>query len=334
VCSALALIVIAPVTACSSSQGVSGTTPANSAAKGPRITVDMITHGQSFDPFWSLVQKGAQAAATDFNVDLVYRSPSTTNLRDEASLISKAAGQRPKGLVVTIPDATVLSGPVRQVVSAGVPVIVMNVGADVYQQVGALTFVGQDEITAGEEAGRQLAGAGVRKALCVIHEEKNIALVNRCTGFARALAAAGGSVRVLHVNGAHLNSAANAIEAALKADRGIDGVLTTGIIGFEAAGGALQVLNEFGKIKLGTFDVSTPDLNAVSNGQAQFVIDQQPFLEGYDAVQAMAMEVRFGQHPFGPILTGPSLVTKANAARVAELYKNTGIPLFNGGYPL
>jgi simple sugar transport system substrate-binding protein len=111
-------------------------------------------------------------------------------------------------------------------------------------------------------------------------------------------------------------------------------VLTTGILGFEAAGGALQSLNEFGTVKLGTFDVSTPDLNAVTNGQAQFVIDQQPFLEGYDAVQGMAMEVRYGQHPFGPILTGPSLVTKANAAQVAQLYKNTGIPLFNSGYPL
>src|SRR5205807_10578644 len=132
-----------------SSQGVSDTTPANSAAKGPRITVVMVTHGQSFDPFWALVQKGAQTAAADFNVSLVYRSPATTNPQDEASLVAQAVAQRPKGLGVTIPDAAVLSGPVRQAVSAGLPVIVMNVGADVYQNVGALTFVGQDELTAG-----------------------------------------------------------------------------------------------------------------------------------------------------------------------------------------
>jgi ABC-type sugar transport system, periplasmic component len=59
-----------------SSQGVSGQTPARSAQSGPRITVDMVTHGQAFDPFWALVQKGAQAAAKDFNVNLVYHSPS------------------------------------------------------------------------------------------------------------------------------------------------------------------------------------------------------------------------------------------------------------------
>jgi simple sugar transport system substrate-binding protein len=209
----------------------------------------------------------------------------------------------------------------------------MNVGVSVYQDVGGLTFVGQDENAAGQEAGREMADAGVTKALCVIHEEQNTALVDRCAGFAQALAARGGSVTVLHVNGAQLNSAANAIEAALKKDPAINGVLTTGIIGFNAAGGALQSLGKFGTIKLGTFDVSTQDLNAVINGQALFVIDQQPFLEGYMAVQVTAFEVRYSQHPFGPIFTGPSLVTKANAAQVQQLYKSTGIPLFNGGYP-
>lgn len=329
---ALALTACLSLAACSG-QGVSGTTPARSAASGPRIKVIMVTHGQAFDPFWALVKKGAQTAARDFNVNLVYHSPATTNPREEASLISQAAAQRPKGLVVTIPDAAVLAGPARRAVSAGVPVVVMNVGVSVYRNVGALTFVGQDEIAAGQEAGREMAGAGVRKALCVIHEEKNIALADRCSGFAKALAARGGSIRVLHVNGADPNSAANAIESALKADPAINGVLTTGILGFNAAGGAVQAMNAFGKIKLGTFDVSTQDLNAVINGQALFVIDQQPFLEGYQAVQVSAFEARYGQHPFGPIFTGPSLVTKANAAQVAQLYKSTGVPLFKSGYP-
>jgi len=330
----LALIACLSLAACSSSsQGISGQTPPRSAAEGPRVTVAMVTHGQAFDPFWALVKEGAQTAAKDFNVNLLYSSPNTTNPQEQASLITKAAAQHPKGLVVTIPDAAVLSAPIKQAAAAGIPVIVMNVGVDVYQNVGGLTFVGQDETVAGQEAAREMAAAGVHKALCVIHEEQNTALVQRCAGFATGLTATGGSVTTIHVNGAQLNSAANAIEAALKADPSIDGVLTTGILGFDAAGGALQSLGKFGTIKLGTFDVSTQDLNAVAGGQALFVIDQQPFLEGYMAVQVTAFEVRYSQHPFGPILTGPSLVTKANVAQVQQLYKSTGVPLFNGGYP-
>jgi len=130
-----ALVVCLGLAACSSSQGVSGQTPARSAQSGPRITVDMVTHGQAFDPFWALVKKGAQTAATDFNVNLVYRSPSTTNPQEEASLISQAAAGKPKGLVVTIPDAAALSPAVKQASSAGIPVVVMNVGVSVYQNV-------------------------------------------------------------------------------------------------------------------------------------------------------------------------------------------------------
>jgi simple sugar transport system substrate-binding protein len=328
----LALAGCLALAACSS-QGVSGQTPARSAQSGPRITVDMVTHGQAFDPFWALVKKGAQTAATDFNVNLVYRSPSTTNPQAQASLISQAAATKPKGLVVTIPDAAALSGAIKQASSSGIPVIVMNVGVSVYQNVGGLTFVGQDESAAGQEAGNEMARAGVTKALCVIHEAQNTALTDRCSGFAKALQAKGGSVTVLHVNGARLAQAADAIQAALKKDPSINGVLATGIIGFNAAGGALQALGKFGTVKLGTFDVSTQDLNAVINGKALFVIDQQPFLEGYMAVQVSAFEARYGQHPFGPVFTGPSLVTTANAAQVLQLYKSTGVPLFNGGYP-
>jgi len=329
----LALVVGLALAACSSSPGVSGQTPVNSTTSGPRITVAMVTHGQAADPFWALVKDGAQTAANAFNVNLVYSSPVTTNPQQQAALITKAAAQHPKGLVVTIPDAAVLSGPIKQASSAGIPVIVMNVGANVYQNVGALTFVGQNEMVAGQEAAREMAGNGVHKALCVIHEEQNTALVQRCAGFTEALAAKGGSVTTIHVDGAHVNSAATVIENALKADPSINGVLTVGIEGFQAAGGALQSLGKFGTIKFGTFDISAQDLNAVSNGQALFVIDQQPFLEGYMAVQVTALEARYGQHPFGPILTGPSLVTKANVAQVQQLYKSTGVPLFNGGYP-
>jgi simple sugar transport system substrate-binding protein len=92
-------------------------------------------------------------------------------------------------------------------------------------------------------------------------------------------------------------------------------------------------MNLFGKVRFGTFDVSVADLTAVQNGQALFVIDQQPFLEGYAAVQVAAFDVRYGQHPYQPIFTGPSFVTKANADKIAQLYKNTGIALFQGGYP-
>ena len=330
--SLVAALLFAWLLAACSNQGTSGATPTNAVA-GSRITVAMVTHGQSFDPFWSLVQKGAQQAASDFNVALTYQSPSTTNPQAQATMITQAAAKKPDAMVVTIPDPAVLAGRIRQVSSAGIPVVVVNVGDTAYQSVGALTYVGQPDYLAGVEAAKTMARAGVRHALCVIHEAQNVALADRCAGFTRQLTASGGSVQTLHVNGAQLHQADSAIQQALTRDRAINGVLTTGILGFEAAGGALQSLNELGTMKFGTFDVSSNGLTAVENGQLMFLIDQQPFLEGYTAVQVAAFDVRYGQHPYQPIYTGPSFVTKANVAQIQKLYKNTGIPLFQGGYP-
>src|SRR4051812_15667433 len=107
---AVALTVVA-LAACSDSNSTSGVTPANSAGQGPRITLSMVTHGQSFDPFWSLVQKGAQQAASDYNVTLKYESPKTTDPQAQATLITQATAAKPDALVATVPDASVLSEP-------------------------------------------------------------------------------------------------------------------------------------------------------------------------------------------------------------------------------
>ena len=186
-----AAVLLCSLAACSN-PGTAGTTPANSVA-GSRISIAMVTHGQAFDPFWALVKKGAEQAAADFNVALTYESPSTTNPQAQATMITQAAAKKPAAMVVTIPDPTVLAAPVKRVTSSGIPTVVMNVGDAVYKSVGALTYVGQADYLAGQEAARVMAAAGVRKALCVIHEAQNIALTDRCAGFTQQLTASGGS---------------------------------------------------------------------------------------------------------------------------------------------
>jgi simple sugar transport system substrate-binding protein len=299
-----------------------------------RISVAMVTHGQGFDPFWAQIKKGAEQAAADFNVDLRYSAPATADPREQAQLIADAAGQKTAAMVVTIPDPAVLTAPIKQASGSGLPVVVANVGVDELEQAGAVTYVGQDETLAGQEAGTAMVQAGVKHALCVVHEEQNRALTDRCDGFGKQLANSGGTVKVLHVNGAQLHAAQEAVANALRQDPTIDGVLATGILGFSASGGALQSLDAFGKVKLGSFDVSMTNLTAVQNGQAQFVVDQQPFLQGYQAVQVAAFQARFGQHPFQPVYTGPSLITKDNAAKVLQQYQgNAPVIVEQGGYP-
>ena len=110
--------------------------------------------------------------------------------------------------------------------AAGIPVITLNSGVDVYQDIGALTHVGQTETIAGNGAGERFNDAGATKILCARQEESNIALEERCDGLAETFS---GEV-VSEFMGLDDDQTAQqaAINAALSADPDIDGFMGTG----------------------------------------------------------------------------------------------------------
>ena len=110
-----------------------------------------------------------------------------------------------------------------------------------------------------------------------------------------------------------------AIDKALGEDGSIDAVMALGPPGFAGAMAALQGSHHSGQVKLATFDTSPAILAAVEDGQAAFAINQQPYLQGYLAVEILAQQARLGLHPLGTVQTGPSLVTKDNVGEVRAL---------------
>jgi simple sugar transport system substrate-binding protein len=105
---------------------------------------------------------------------------------------------------------------------AGIPVVSMNSGSDVYKELGLVAHVGQTELEAGIGGGERMAQAGVKNALCVNQEVGNVALDLRCEGFTKGLGS-GASVQVLSVSmdPTAINSA---VKAALQQNPNVDGV--------------------------------------------------------------------------------------------------------------
>src|SRR5688500_18191778 len=115
------------------------------------------------------------------------------------ALIDDAVAAQPDGLVVSFPEPG-LAPAIRRAVEAGIPVITINSGSDAFRALGVLAHVGQPEGRAGLAAGRRLARAGVRRALCVNQQVGNVGLDARCDGLRRAMRAVGGSARVLGID--------------------------------------------------------------------------------------------------------------------------------------
>ena len=143
------------------------------------ITIAVVTHGQASDPFWSVVKNGVDQAAEDMGIDVRYNAPETFDMVKMGQLIDAAVATEPDGLAVSVPDADALREPIQKAVDAGIPVVTLNSGVDVYEELGALTHIGQTETVAGEWAGERLAQEGVTNALCVNQEVGNVALDQR-----------------------------------------------------------------------------------------------------------------------------------------------------------
>lgn len=287
-----------------------------SASAQAQTRIIVVSHGQQNDPFWSIVNNGVQAGAEDAGVEVQYRAPATFDMVEMAKLIDNAVASKPDGIVVSFPDASALGKSVQNAIRRGIPVISMNSGSDEYFKYGISAHVGQTEYEAGEGGGQRMKAAGVTKALCVNHEVGNVALDLRCEGFAKGL---GGSVEVIDTGGNDPTSVRTAVSAKLNADSSIDGILTLGPL---SALPTLRALKEGGmlnKIKLASFDLASDTLEAVRDGEMEFLIDQQPFLQGYLPVVMLAQHAEYAVMPAGVVMTGPGFVTQDNAAKVIEL---------------
>jgi simple sugar transport system substrate-binding protein len=283
--------------------------------QGGNLTFAMVTHSDE-GSFWSVVKKGAEQAAKDEGVKLIW-SPSNNDPQKEAQLISAAVSQKVDGLAVSVPNADAIKGALAQAKSAGIPIITLNSGEEQSKSLGAITHVGQDESVAGEAAGARLKSEGAKKVLCIIHEQNNIGLQQRCDGVKKGF---GGDVTNLQVKGtADVATTQTEIKSKLQADKSFDAVIALNPDIAEAAKTAIKGAGS--SAKLATFDLSPDVIKDVQSGGIEFAVDQQQYLQGYLPIvflklfKTNANTVGGGQ----AVLTGPGFVDKTNADTVEKL---------------
>src|SRR4051794_4002581 len=284
--------------------------------QGSGLTFAMVTHSDE-QSFWSVVKKGAQQAADDEGVKLIW-SPSNNDNQKQAQLIDAAVSQKVDGLAISVPNADAIRDSVRKARDAGIPVVTLNSGLDDYQALGAITHVGQTEGLAGEAAGKKLKDEGATKVLCVIHEQSNIGLQQRCDGVKKGFG--GSNVDNINVKGtADIATTQTELKSKLQADKSYDAVMTLNPDIAAAAETAIKGASS--DAKLATFDLSPDVIKGIVAGTIQFAVDQQQYLQGYLPIVFLklfkdnANTIGGGQ----PLLTGPGFVDKSNAATVEKL---------------
>lgn len=312
--------VVTLAAACSSTGGAPTATDSGDTAGGvdtPRYVVAMVTHGAPGDTYWDLVRKGAEEAAKKDNIELRYSSdPQAPN---QANLVRSAVDAGVDGIAVTLPNAEAIGPAAQNAVDAGIPTVGLNAGMGEYQKYGLTGFFGQDETVAGTAAGERLAQEGKKNVLCVIHEQGNSSQEARCAGVEKGLG--GGHVELLYVNGQDLTSVQSTINSKLSQDASFDTVFA---LQAPVAMRATEAVKQSGsKARVVTFDTNAELVDAIADGRVAWAVDQQPYLQGYLAVDSLWVAKRNGG-TFGggqPVYTGPSFVDSSNVEKISEAAK-------------
>jgi simple sugar transport system substrate-binding protein len=313
---ACALVVVA---GCSSSGGKEAKdSPSKGGGGEPattqRLKIAMVTHSGEGDTFWDIVQSGAKVAARKDNVEFLYAA--NKEGKEQAQLIQTYIDQKVNGIIVTLAKPEAVKDVVKKAVAAGIPVVTINSGAEFSKEVGALSHIGQDETVAGEAVGEELNKRGKKKAICVIHEQGNVSLEARCAGVKKTFK---GTVENLNVEGTNMPASTSSIEAKLQSAKDIDAVVTLGapfaaasVKAKEGAGSSAEV---------NTFDLNAEVVKQLKAGEIGFAVDQQPYLQGYLALDELWLNKTNGNVIGGgkPILTGPALVTEKDVPALEKL---------------
>jgi simple sugar transport system substrate-binding protein len=304
------------LTACSSS---GGRTPeaANDGGGGAvasteRINVALITHAAPGDTFWDIVRKGAEEASAKDNVELQYLSDPEGGR--QAQLVEQAIDQGVDGIAVTLAKPDALAGALKKAEDVGIPVVSLNAGEDRSAELGAITHFGSNEKLAGEAVGDRLASDGYKHPICVIQEQGHVGLENRCAGVKAKVP----DTEVLYVQGTDMTQVESTVTAKLQATKAADVVIG---LGAPFTLTILQAISGAGSdAKVASFDMNAELAQKIVDGDILFTVDQQPWLQGYGAVDALWLNKRGGFEIGGgqPVLTGPTIVDQESAEQVLQ----------------
>jgi ribose transport system substrate-binding protein len=283
-----------------------------------RTTIAVIPKGTSH-VFWQSIHAGAARAASELNVDIIWRGPLREDDRD--SQVSEVEGFVSRGLsgIVLAPlDETALAVPVANAAQRGIPVVIIDSGL---KGEGYVSFVATDNRKGGALAGVQLAKllSGKGKVVLLRYSEGSDSTNNREEGFLEAIRANPG-IEVASSNqygGADVEGAYKKGESLLSSYKKPDGSLALdGIFcpNESTSFAMLRVLQDngwAGKVRFVGFDSSDNLAKGLRDGHVDALILQDPVLMGYLGVKTMVEHLQ-GKPVEKRIDTGVHVVTREN----------------------
>jgi ribose transport system substrate-binding protein len=269
--------------------------------------------------FWKSVHAGVQRAASESGTRVIWKGPLREDDRQEQiNLVESFIDMRVKGILLAPLDATALGRVATDAIRSKIPVVVFD--SSQLEAKPVVSFVATDNVLAGRLAGQHLARSmgGKGRVILLRYAEGCASTAERESGFLEALAAHPG-ITLASANqfgGATVESAFKASENLLAAHRTEGGLSVQGIFtpNESTTFGMLRALQDnglAGKVRFVGFDTSPQLVEAITKGELDAAVVQDPMEMGYRALKAMEDHLA-GKPVQQRIDTTAALVTREN----------------------
>jgi simple sugar transport system substrate-binding protein len=265
----------------------------------PRWRFALVSH-ETLDPLFVATQFGAQDAAALVRCSVQWTGSPKGSVDETVRAFRSAISGKAGGIAVSMPETRAFAPALEEARRARIPVVAFNVGAGN----GNVPYTGADPAAAGRRAAKELART-VRSGTVLLFAPKD---ANR-TQEARlrgAQAGLGRAAPVIRLSG-DPHSQEHAVETALGQHRGARGAIALDRAGTVALGNVLERAGR--KLPAGGFDLLPNDLALVTGGQLEFVVDQQPYVQGFAPVLQLFL-ARISEGTVAPWHTETAIVLR------------------------
>jgi simple sugar transport system substrate-binding protein len=282
------------LSACTGDSG--GSTPAASggtaAAAGagdfpatPKWKFVFVCHVTT-NPFFTPTQYGAQDACALLGTEFQWTGSKDSIVAEMVNATNTAISAKADGLALAAVDKAAFKAPVDRALDAGIPVVTYNAdGSREDKGTSRLAYIGQGLYESGYALGqRALQQVDSGAVVGFIATPGALNIQPRIDGAAQAIKDSGKSITFESVGtNADITKGLSIIDAYAQGHPNLAGMLAVDAGSTQSVGQVVKKYNLRSKgLKVaGGFDLVPETLTAIKNGDLDYTIDQQPYLQGF-----------------------------------------------------
>src|ERR1700758_4580881 len=289
-------------------------------------------------PYWKTAGTGFAHAAAQFKVRTDFTGPQNYDPKAERDAVDQAVQKKATGILLGVPDPTLLKDSIDKAVAAGIPVITIDSDAPSSKR---LFFIGTNNYQAGFTGGLRLAQELKGKGSVVVFsmpDQSN--LQERLRGYKEALARTPDIkiTRVVDIQGDPRIAFDTTTQIIGKERDKVDAFVCLEAQSGKEVAGVLDSYHVTGKIVI-AMDTDQETLDWIQKGVIAATIAQTPYTMAFVGMQKLdnlyhhkpsSLEVDWSKDGYAPIPTfvdtGSALIDKSNVDAFIQAGKNLAAP--------